>query len=47
MRDNTVCVRPCLNLTASYDHRLIDGADAGRFLQALKDRLQQFDESCL
>jgi 2-oxoglutarate dehydrogenase E2 component (dihydrolipoamide succinyltransferase) len=34
-------------LTLGFDHRLIDGADAGRFLQALKDRLQQFDETCL
>jgi 2-oxoglutarate dehydrogenase E2 component (dihydrolipoamide succinyltransferase) len=32
-------------LTLGFDHRLIDGADAGRFLQALKDRLQDFDDS--
>jgi 2-oxoglutarate dehydrogenase E2 component (dihydrolipoamide succinyltransferase) len=32
-------------LTLGYDHRLIDGADAGRFLQALEGRLEQFDEA--
>ncbi|WP_276143635.1 2-oxo acid dehydrogenase subunit E2 [Sciscionella marina] len=25
----------------TYDHRLIDGADAGRFLTTLKRRLQE------
>ena len=32
-------------MTMGHDHRLIDGADAARFLTALKDRLQNFDES--
>jgi 2-oxoglutarate dehydrogenase E2 component (dihydrolipoamide succinyltransferase) len=40
-----IAIRPMCYLTLGYDHRLIDGADAGRFLQALKDRLQQFDPS--
>ncbi len=43
--DDMIAVRPMCYLTLGYDHRLIDGADAGRFLQALKDRLQNFDES--
>jgi 2-oxoglutarate dehydrogenase E2 component (dihydrolipoamide succinyltransferase) len=32
-------------LALSYDHRLIDGADAGRFLSEVKTRLEgaQFD----
>jgi 2-oxoglutarate dehydrogenase E2 component (dihydrolipoamide succinyltransferase) len=45
--DDMIAIRPMCYLTLGFDHRLIDGADAGRFLQALKDRLQQFDESCL
>jgi 2-oxoglutarate dehydrogenase E2 component (dihydrolipoamide succinyltransferase) len=45
--DDAVAVRPTSYLTLGFDHRLIDGADAGRFLQALKDRLQNFDESWL
>ena len=43
--DDMIAVRPMCYLTLGYDHRLIDGADAGRFLQALKIRLQEFDES--
>jgi pyruvate dehydrogenase E2 component (dihydrolipoyllysine-residue acetyltransferase) len=43
--DDMIAVRPMCYLTLGYDHRLIDGADAGRFLQALKDRLQNFDET--
>jgi pyruvate dehydrogenase E2 component (dihydrolipoamide acetyltransferase) len=43
--DDMIAVRPMCHLTLGYDHRLIDGADAGRFLQALKDRLQNFDET--
>jgi 2-oxoglutarate dehydrogenase E2 component (dihydrolipoamide succinyltransferase) len=43
--DDMIAVRPMCYLTLGFDHRLIDGADAGRFLQALKDRLQDFDES--
>ena len=43
---DSIAVRPMCYMTLGYDHRLIDGADAGRFLQALKDRLQNFsDES--
>ena len=42
--DDMIAIRPMCYLTLGYDHRLIDGADAGRFLQALKDRLQNFDE---
>ena len=42
--DDMIAVRPMCYLTLGYDHRLIDGADAGRFLQALKERLQGFEE---
>jgi 2-oxoglutarate dehydrogenase E2 component (dihydrolipoamide succinyltransferase) len=45
--DDKMTVRPMCYLTLGFDHRLIDGADAGRFLQALKDRLQGFEESWL
>lgn len=43
--DDMIAVRPMCYLTLGYDHRLIDGADAGRFLLALKERLQSFDEN--
>jgi 2-oxoglutarate dehydrogenase E2 component (dihydrolipoamide succinyltransferase) len=45
--DDKMAIRPMCYLTLGYDHRLIDGADAGRFLQALKERLQGFEESWL
>ena len=45
--DDAIAIHPTCHLSLGYDHRLIDGADAGRFLQALKDRLQQFDESAV
>jgi 2-oxoglutarate dehydrogenase E2 component (dihydrolipoamide succinyltransferase) len=45
--DDQIVVRPMCYLTLGYDHRLVDGADGGRFLQALKDRLQGFDAGWL
>lgn len=34
--DGQVVIRPMMNLTLSYDHRTIDGAEAGKFMQTLK-----------
>jgi pyruvate dehydrogenase E2 component (dihydrolipoamide acetyltransferase) len=42
---DAIGIRPMCYLSLGYDHRLIDGADAGRFLQHLKERLEDFDES--
>jgi pyruvate dehydrogenase E2 component (dihydrolipoamide acetyltransferase) len=42
--DDAIAIRPMCNLTLGYDHRLIDGADAGRFLAWVKERLENFDE---
>ncbi len=42
--DDMIAVRPMSYLSLGHDHRLVDGADAGRFLQALKGRIEQFDE---
>jgi pyruvate dehydrogenase E2 component (dihydrolipoamide acetyltransferase) len=42
--DDAIGVRPTCHLSLGYDHRLIDGADAGRFLSFIKDRLEHFDE---
>ena len=33
-------IRPMMYLAVSYDHRIIDGADAVRFLVAIKERLE-------
>jgi pyruvate dehydrogenase E2 component (dihydrolipoamide acetyltransferase) len=32
-----IVIKPMMNLSLTYDHRTIDGADAGRFLQTLKE----------
>ena len=34
-----------MNLTLTYDHRLVDGALAGRFLRDLRERLETWDET--
>ncbi|MGA8846863.1 MAG: 2-oxoglutarate dehydrogenase, E2 component, dihydrolipoamide succinyltransferase [Nocardioides sp.] len=36
----TIAVRHMVYLALTYDHRLVDGADAGRFLQTVKKRLE-------
>jgi 2-oxoglutarate dehydrogenase E2 component (dihydrolipoamide succinyltransferase) len=42
--DDAIAIRPTCHLSLGYDHRLIDGADAGRFLSFIKERLEHFDE---
>jgi len=42
--NDAIAIHPTCHLSLGYDHRLIDGADAGRFLAYLKDRLENFDE---
>ncbi|HET7725051.1 MAG TPA: 2-oxoglutarate dehydrogenase, E2 component, dihydrolipoamide succinyltransferase [Propionibacteriaceae bacterium] len=38
-----IAVRDMMYLSLSYDHRLVDGADAARFLSAVKARLEAGD----
>jgi 2-oxoglutarate dehydrogenase E2 component (dihydrolipoamide succinyltransferase) len=38
---DTIAVRSMMYLALSYDHRLVDGADAARFLTTLKKRLEE------
>ena len=42
--DDAIAIRPVCHLTLGYDHRLIDGAEAGRFLAFVKERLEGFAE---
>jgi pyruvate dehydrogenase E2 component (dihydrolipoamide acetyltransferase) len=42
---DVIAIRPIMNLTLTYDHRLIDGALAGRFLRDLREKLESWDES--
>jgi pyruvate dehydrogenase E2 component (dihydrolipoamide acetyltransferase) len=36
-----IAVRPMMSLTATFDHRAVDGAPAAEFLQAVKDSLEE------
>jgi 2-oxoglutarate dehydrogenase E2 component (dihydrolipoamide succinyltransferase) len=37
----TIAVRSMVYLAMTYDHRLVDGADAARFLATVKARLEE------
>jgi pyruvate dehydrogenase E2 component (dihydrolipoyllysine-residue acetyltransferase) len=43
--EDVIAIRPIMNLTLTYDHRLVDGALAGRFLRDLRQKLESWDES--
>jgi 2-oxoisovalerate dehydrogenase E2 component (dihydrolipoyl transacylase) len=43
--NDVIAIRPLMNLTLTYDHRLVDGAYAGMFLRDLRERLQSWDEA--
>jgi pyruvate dehydrogenase E2 component (dihydrolipoamide acetyltransferase) len=42
---DVIAIRPLMNLTLTYDHRLVDGAYAGMFLRDLRDKLESWDEA--
>ena len=37
----SIAIRSMVYLSLTYDHRLVDGADAARFLVAIKNRLEE------
>jgi 2-oxoglutarate dehydrogenase E2 component (dihydrolipoamide succinyltransferase) len=39
--DDVIAIRSVCYLPMTYDHRLVDGADAGRFVSAVKARLEE------
>ena len=43
--DDSIAIRETVYLALSYDHRIVDGADAARFLTMVKNRLEagEFD----
>jgi 2-oxoglutarate dehydrogenase E2 component (dihydrolipoamide succinyltransferase) len=42
---DAIAIRPIMNLTLTYDHRLVDGAYGAQFLRDLTQRLQSWGES--
>ena len=43
--NDVIAIRPLMNLTLTYDHRLVDGAYAGMYLRDLRTRLETWDEA--
>jgi pyruvate/2-oxoglutarate dehydrogenase complex dihydrolipoamide acyltransferase (E2) component len=41
---DVIAIRPMMNVTLTYDHRLVDGAYSGGFLRDLRVRLEEWDE---
>jgi 2-oxoisovalerate dehydrogenase E2 component (dihydrolipoyl transacylase) len=41
VRDGTVAIRKMMNLSASFDHRIVDGFDAAAFIKTVKDLLEK------
>ncbi len=41
--DDMIAIRSMMHLVLTYDHRIIDGLLAGKFLAAVRDKLQSFD----
>ena len=40
---DVIAIRPMMNITLTYDHRLVDGAYSGGFLRDLRSRLEHWD----
>jgi 2-oxoisovalerate dehydrogenase E2 component (dihydrolipoyl transacylase) len=41
VRGGQIVIRKMMNLSSSFDHRVVDGWDAAQFVQALKGLLEQ------
>jgi 2-oxoglutarate dehydrogenase E2 component (dihydrolipoamide succinyltransferase) len=42
--EDVIAIRPMMNVTLTYDHRLVDGAYSGGFLRDLRARLEAWDD---
>ena len=42
---DVIAIRPLMNITLTYDHRLVDGAYAGGFLRDLRTRLETWNDA--
>jgi pyruvate dehydrogenase E2 component (dihydrolipoamide acetyltransferase) len=47
VRDDAIAIRTMCYVALTFDHRLVDGADADRFMAQIKATLQDFDEAAL
>lgn len=44
MPNEAIAIRSVMNLCMSFDHRILDGGQAGAFLRALKEKLETVDD---
>jgi 2-oxoisovalerate dehydrogenase E2 component (dihydrolipoyl transacylase) len=42
---DVIAIRPMMNMTCSFDHRVLDGAQVGVFMAELRKRLEEWDLS--
>jgi 2-oxoglutarate dehydrogenase E2 component (dihydrolipoamide succinyltransferase) len=45
--EDTIAIRTCSYISLSFDHRIVDGADADRFMSLVKKGLETFPEAVL
>ena len=45
--EDTIAIRTCAYLSLSFDHRIVDGADADKFMSFVKKTLETFPETVL
>jgi 2-oxoglutarate dehydrogenase E2 component (dihydrolipoamide succinyltransferase) len=45
--EDTIAIRTCAYLSLSFDHRIVDGADADKFMSFVKKSLETFPEAVL
>jgi 2-oxoglutarate dehydrogenase E2 component (dihydrolipoamide succinyltransferase) len=45
--EDTIAIRTCAYFSLSFDHRIVDGSDADKFLAALKKSLESFPDGAL
>jgi pyruvate dehydrogenase E2 component (dihydrolipoamide acetyltransferase) len=45
--NDTMAIRTCAYLSLSFDHRIVDGADADKFMALVKKTLETFPEAVL
>jgi 2-oxoisovalerate dehydrogenase E2 component (dihydrolipoyl transacylase) len=41
--EDVIVIRPMMNMTCSFDHRVLDGAQVGAFLADVRTRLEEWD----
>ena len=47
VRDDAIAIRTMAYFALTFDHRIVDGSDADRFMAQIKKGLQEFDEAAL